>query len=152
MLIYRNGSFKMYLLFGALGLHCSAPAPSSCGGRLPAVASLCGAGLQAPGRSRCGTWAQQAWHPGLGAPRLWGPPDQGLSLRPLHQQAHSHPLRHQLSPRNGFSLKTFNNNPWEEIHLTSSPVYTCIRLHVYILYTKTKSATKRYLPLLLHWQ
>lgn len=149
MLIYRNGSFEMYLLFGALGVHCSAPAPSSCGGRA-ARASPC-SGFSLWGWA-AGPWAQQARHPGLGAPRLWGPPDQGLSLRPLHQQAHSHPLSHQLSPRNGFSLKTFNNNPWEEIHLTSSPVYTCIRLHVYILYTKTKSATKQYLPLLLHWQ
>ena len=76
VLIYRNGFFLIYLLiFGALGPHCSAPAPSSCSDWAARAAhrggfSHCGAGLRTPGSGRPCTWAQQ-WHLGLGAPQ-WG--------------------------------------------------------------------------------
>ena len=131
---HRVGHDWSDLAAAAAGLDCSAPAPSSC--------SDCCAGVSlrswapGPGVGRHCAWAQQ-WHLGLGAPRLWDPPDQRLCLRPLHQQ---------VSPRNGifsffggggggdFLLKPFHNNPWEEICF-SSPVYTCICFHVYILYT-----------------
>ena len=72
VLIYRNGFLKIYLLiFGALGPHCSAPAPSSCSDCAARAShcggfSRCGAGLQAPGSSRHCAWAQHSVLHGCG--------------------------------------------------------------------------------------
>ena len=53
------------------------------------------AGSGCAGLSCCSTRAQQLRCLGLAACGMWSPPDQGLSLCPLHWQVGSHPLRHQ---------------------------------------------------------
>ena len=106
----------IYLFLAVLGLCCCARAFSSCSeqgllfvavrGFLIVIVSLVAEhGLQVHGLQQL--WlagprvqAQQLWHMGPVAPRMWDLPGPGLEpVCPLHWQADSQPLRHQGSPK-----------------------------------------------------